>query len=111
MWTKEKIQRLIEEEKLYKFYKSREWKDLKEKVLKEFNNECAWCRERGVIAQAQEVHHVQYVKKYPELALSEYYTYKGERKRNLIPLCHDCHDKAHKRMKYQKKEQVNKERW
>ena len=50
-------------------------------------------------------------KKYPELALCEYYDYRGQRYRNLVPLCHDCHDRAHERMKYKKKKQVNEERW
>ena len=110
-WTKEKIKQLIAEDKLYRFYKSREWKELKEKVLKEVHNECLWCREKGLISKAEEVHHIQYVKKYPELALCEYYDYRGQRYRNLVPLCHDCHDRAHERMKYKKKKQVNEERW
>ena len=110
-WTKEKIRQLIAEDKLYRLYKSREWKELKEKVLKEFHNECLWCREKGIISKAEEVHHIQYVKKYPELALCEYYDYRGQRYRNLVPLCHDCHDRAHERMKYKKKKQVNEERW
>ena len=110
-WTKEKIRQLIAEDKLYRFYKSREWKELKEKVLKEFHNECLWCREKGTISKAEEVHHIQYVKTHPELALCEYYDYRGQRYRNLVSLCHDCHDRAHERMKYKKKKQVNEERW
>lgn len=105
------IEKLIEENKLYKFYKSRLWIEKKEKVLKEFHNECMWCKERGKISKAEEVHHMQYVKKYPELALEEFYTYQGKLYRNLIPLCHDCHDRAHERMKYKKREQFNEERW
>lgn len=30
---------------------------------------------------------------------------------NLIPLCHDCHDRAHKRIKYKPKKKVTEERW
>lgn len=105
------IEKLIEENKLYKFYKSKPWIEKKEKVLKEFHNECMWCKEKGKISKAEEVHHVQYVKKHPELALDEFYTYQGKQYRNLIPLCHDCHDKAHERMGYKKKKQFNEERW
>lgn len=112
MWRTKDIQRLIEEGKLYRFYKSKEWMKLREKILKENHNECAWCKEKGKISKAEQVHHVQYVKKHPELALSEYYTYKGKRYRNLIPLCHDCHDKAHGRMRHKPKaKQINEERW
>ncbi len=110
-WNEQRIKELIKENKLYKFYKSKEWRALKEKVLKEFHKECLWCKEKGKISKAEEVHHVQYVKKHPALVLSEYYTYQGKRYRNLIPLCHDCHDRAHERMKYKEKKQVNEERW
>lgn len=111
-WTKEKIEELIREGTLYRFYKSKEWQQIKEKILKENHNECQWCRERGKIARAETVHHVQHVKKHPELALSRYYTYKGQQYENLIPLCHDCHDKAHERMRYKPKaREVTKERW
>lgn len=112
MWTADKLRELIQENKLYKFYKSKEWIALKNEVLKEFHNECLWCRERGIIRKATQVHHIQFVKKHPELALSKYYTYNGKRYRNLVPLCQDCHDKAHKRMKYKPRpKQINEERW
>lgn len=48
--------------------------------------------------------------RYDELR-SRCYDYRGQRYRNLVPLCHDCHDRAHERMKYKKKKQVNEERW
>lgn len=111
-WTAEKIKELIQEGKEYRFYKSKEWRSLRDKILKENYNECAWCKEQGKIAIAETVHHVQYVKKYPELAMSEFYTYKGKQYRNLVPLCHECHDKAHGRIQYKPKtKQINEERW
>jgi len=55
---------------------------------------------------------MQWVKQHPELALQEWYTYKGKTYRNLVPLCHDCHDKAHERMQYRPRgRKVNEERW
>ncbi len=112
MWTVDQIRDLIEDGKLYRFYKSKEWMELREKILKENHYECAWCKENGKISRAEQVHHVQYVKKHPELALSEYYTYKGKRYKNLVPLCHECHDKAHGRMQFRPKtKQLNEERW
>lgn len=105
------MQSLIAEDKLYKFYKSKQWLKLKEEILTESHNECEWCKENGKINKATTVHHVQYVKTHPELALSRTYTYKDKEYKNLVPLCHDCHDKAHERMKYKKQEQFNEERW
>lgn len=111
MWTASEINKLIEENKLYKFYKSKEWKSLRDKILKENHYECEWCRKQGKISKAETVHHIQYVKSHPDMAMQEYYTYRGKRYRNLVALCHDCHDKAHDRMRYRKKVQVNEERW
>lgn len=108
---KQWIERLIQEGKLYQFYKSKVWIKKKTEVLEKFHNECVWCKERGKISKAEEVHHIQFVKKHPELALDEFYTYKGKTYRNLVPLCHDCHDRAHNRMKYKKTQQFNEERW
>lgn len=110
-WTVERIRKLIEENTLYKFYKSKAWKKLREEILKKNHYECEWCRKKGKIVKAETVHHIQYVKKHPDLALSEYYEYKGKKYKNLVALCHDCHDKAHKRMQYKKKIQINEERW
>lgn len=107
-----KIKELIADNKLYKFYKSKEWIQIKNRVLIENHYECMWCKERGKISKAETVHHIQFVKKHPELAMCEYYTYKGKQYRNLVPLCHDCHDKAHNRMRYKPKSKpVTEERW
>ena len=112
MWTAERIRELIAENKLYRFYKSREWQQLRDRILREHHYECAWCKEKGKISRAETVHHMQWVKQHPELALQEWYTYKGKTYRNLVPLCHDCHDKAHERMQYRPRgRKVHEERW
>ena len=50
----------------------------------------------SVIAQATTVHHINYVKSHPELALEiMFVNEQGELERNLISLCHDCHEKRH----------------
>ena len=107
------IKQLIETNQLYKFYKSKEFVALKTEVLEEFHYECVRCKSQNKITKAQTVHHVQYVKKHPELALSKYYTdTNGTRKRNLIPLCNDCHNAVHHRFGYtEKKKPLTKERW
>ncbi|MGN1156190.1 MAG: HNH endonuclease [Agathobacter sp.] len=108
---KQWITRLIQENKIYKFYKSKEWIKLRNEILFESHYECAKCKARGKISKAVTVHHVQHVRKYPELALSKTYIFKGKEYKNLIPLCHDCHDEEHERMKYKKKKHFNEERW
>lgn len=47
MWTAERIRELIAENKLYRFYKSREWQQLRDRILREHHYECAWCKEKG----------------------------------------------------------------
>lgn len=111
--TAEEIKNLFKEHKEYKFYKTREWRLLRAQVMNEARGECKWCKEKGIISKAETVHHVKHVKDFPELALSRtYIDAGGSVKPNLIPLCHECHDKAHKRIRYQPKpEPLNEERW
>lgn len=106
------IRQLIKENKLWKFYKTPQWLDLRRQILEENHNECEWCRAAGRISRATDVHHIQFVKRHPELALSRTYTFRGREHKNLVALCHECHDKAHERMAYKKPEkQFNEERW
>lgn len=111
------IHQLIEEDKLYKFYKSKQWLELRARVLHEHHYECYNCRARGKITKAQTVHHVQHVKDRPDLALTEYATDdNGNRIANLIPLCNACHNKEHPEKSYKayftnKKKDEPEERW
>lgn len=97
------IQQLINEDKLYKFYKSKYWagnktyEGLKNEVLREQHYECKECLKKSpkLITRADTVHHVQFVRKHPSLALSKYYEYKGKTYRNLIAVCKECHNKLH----------------
>lgn len=101
------IRQLIKENKLYKFYKSKDFLILREDVIKDFHYECQECLKKKPkeYNRANTVHHVQFVRKYPELALSRYYTYKGKRYIQLEPVCKECHNKLHpeKRNSYKKK--------
>ena len=87
------INKLIEANELWKFYKSIEFRRLKEEVLIEQHYECQECKKKGIITKANTVHHVQFVRKHPELALSKYYTYKGKQYKNLIAVCKGCHNR------------------
>ena len=108
---KQWITELIREGKLYRFYKCKEWQQLKEEVLTAAHNECVKCKAKGKISKAVEVHHVQWIRRYPELALSRTYVYKGKTYQNLLPLCHDCHDEEHERFGHKKQNHFNEERW
>lgn len=112
-WIKE----LIAKKELWKFYKSNLWqggkgvKGVKNEVLEEQHYECQECLKQGKIKKADTVHHVQFVRKYPGLALSKYYTYKGKQYRNLVAVCKECHNKLHPEKHFKKKKQLNVEKW
>ena len=113
------INKLKQDKELWRFYKSKWWagsKDmegLKNEILREQHCECQECKKLGLIKKADTVHHVQYVSKYPELALSKYYTYKGKQYKNLVAVCKSCHNKLHpeKHKKKDYKPPINKEKW
>lgn len=106
------INELIKDKELWKFYKSKEFRYLKEEVLREQHYECQECKKLGKITEADTVHHVQHVRKHPELALSKYYTYQGKQYRNLIAVCKSCHNKLHPEKHKPKKDIfINEERW
>lgn len=73
--------------------------------------ECQMCKKRGKYTRATMVHHVNYVKMHPELALSVYYTWQGVQRRNLLSLCHDCHEEIHGYRKKNKASPLTEERW
>lgn len=97
---------LIHSGQLMKFYKSREWRQLRKVALQRDNYECQMCRERGRYHKAECVHHIKEVKPYPTLSLTL---------DNLKCLCNACHNKVHDRMAAtmieQNKRFTNDERW
>lgn len=108
------IQKLISQDKLYKFYKLKEWRKLSDAIMKENNYECQKCKARGIHTTARSVHHVQWVRKHPRLALSRTYMLEGKEYKNLIPLCEACHNAEHDKKTYAKKKSTgftNIERW
>ncbi len=107
------IRKLIAENKLYTFYKSKDWLNLRQQILNKNHNECYECLKRGKYKRAVTVHHVKEVKIRPDLALSEYYIDEnGDKQVNLKPLCKQCHNAEHSRFSpAEKRPQLNKERW
>lgn len=80
------IENWIKEDALWKFYKTKEWKKLKESVLKKNHYECSECKKEGRVVKADTVHHVMKVREYPRLALSEYYVAADRTTRNNLIL-------------------------
>ncbi len=105
------VSKLIAEDRLDKFYNSPQWRKLRKEVIAENKNECQDCKAKGYYAKANTVHHQQYVRKHPRLALSRTYTFKGKEYINLVPLCHDCHEQRHGYRQKEKEEPLTKERW
>ena len=99
------IRQLIRENKIYKFYKTIEWLQLRDKVLRDNHYECERCRQKSpaVYSRAVIVHHIKEVRIFPELALN---------KSNLMAVCFRCHEDLHNRFGHDElKETLNEERW
>nr|DAQ35640.1 MAG TPA: HNH endonuclease bacteriophage, HNH Endonuclease, DNA.52A [Caudoviricetes sp.] len=91
--TLQQLKELIASNNTHEFYVSPEWRHLRAEVLREQKNECQEHRKRGSYARANHVHHVNYLRNHPELALSKWYLDKlGILRRNLIAVCKDCHE-------------------
>ncbi|MBO6031059.1 MAG: HNH endonuclease [Prevotella sp.] len=117
-FTQGDIAAMIIDGNLAAFYNSREWRKLSKAVIKDGNYECIECRRKGKVTQAVLTHHVNELKTRPDLAYSLTYTDEnGETRPQLIPLCHDCHEKIHERGIYsedKKKDDVHfwqEEKW
>ena len=105
------VQSLIDTNNIHAFYVSGEWIRLRADVLQEYKGECQHCKDKGYYTKANTVHHVQYVRKHPRLALSKTYIYEGKERRNLIPLCHNCHEEVHGYRQKKEKKPLTEERW
>lgn len=105
------VSKLIAEDRLHEFYVSKQWRRLRKEVLAEYKNECQDCKAKGFYTKASHIHHNQFVRKHPRLALSKIYTFQGKEYKNLIPLCHDCHEVRHGYRQKERKEVLTPERW
>lgn len=70
------------------FYNTKAWKRLREKKYCDADGLCERCRERGIIREGREVHHIVPLDKDWSRRLD--YS-------NLILLCSDCHAEVHER--------------
>ena len=113
--TTNEITVLIAQRNLYPFYNDRQWRRLSSEVMHEQHHECQLCKERGRHRRARLIHHVNELKKRPDLAYERYYTDEhGRIKRNLIALCQSCHEAQHPDRlikQYSTKQYLNQEKW
>ena len=105
-----KLRQWIAKGEAHHFYRTWLWRKTRRFILDKDKHECQVCKAKGLYEPATMVHHVQYLEKHPDLAVSEYYEYNGVKLRQLISLCDACHDKIHKRKRYKEK-QITVERW
>ena len=95
-----------------KLYESKEWRRLRKVVLADDKGECQHCKAKGYYTKANHVHHINYVRMHPELALDMFYKDDdGNVKRQLISLCHLCHEHIHEWIVKEKEEPLTQERW
>lgn len=97
MFTENQIRDLIVSGDISKFYKDWYWRSLALRIIEENHNECMICKAHGKYTKAKLVHHVKELKHHPELAYSKTYTDCTGEHMQLMPLCHDCHEKIHDR--------------
>ena len=94
------------------FYESRIWRRLRKEVLMADKYECLHCKAKGKYTKANTVHHCNYLKLHPELALEKFYKDDdGVVKRNLVSLCHDHHEEIHQWVRKEMPEPLTVERW
>lgn len=104
------VKRCIKED-VHRFYTWEKWKRVRKEVLKMDKYECQLCKNRGKYTKANTVHHVNHLKNSPDKALEIWYSIGGKKKRNLISLCHQCHDEVHGYRVPEHKKPLTEERW
>lgn len=112
MYTTAQIISLINTGKTATFYNNRTWRRKAKEVLLKQNNECQVCKSKGKYNKAVIVHHVNHLKRYPELAYNEHYIdEQGNKHRQLIALCFCCHENEHPERFPKKIGFTNNEKW
>ena len=91
------IRQLIREDKIYLFYKTDDWLELRDDVMRDAHYECQQCLKNGIYKRAEMVHHINEVRKRPDLALTREFidAITNEKIINLVALCNSCHEKEH----------------
>jgi 5-methylcytosine-specific restriction endonuclease McrA len=108
---------MVQKNDLRRFYNSWEWRKLSHQIIEENHSECWMCKQKGRVSKAILTHHVNELKKRPDLAYSRTYTDEnGKLHKQLVPLCWLCHERIHERgefafMNMNTNHYNNEERW
>lgn len=108
------VKQCIADNNLHAFYTCSDWEKLRKEVLEADKYECQRCKSKGKYTKANTVHHDKHVREYPELALEKHYIDQhGNKQRQLISVCNDCHEKEHPNRfnKPKAKKLLTVERW
>lgn len=105
------VKRCIHDDDLHRFYNNKRWLKKRNEVLELDHFECQDCKLKGNYTKATMVHHNQYVKNHPDLALEIWYIFNGKLYRNLISLCHSCHELRHGHRVKETFKPITEERW
>lgn len=114
MVTQEQIEQWVSDGNELAFYTCYAWKKKRLEVLALDKHECQKCKARGKYSKAIMVHHVKHLRDRPDLALAIWDIKPGgDKARQLISLCDDCHEEEHpERLKqYKPREPLTVERW
>lgn len=112
-FTIQEILEMSRKNDMRRFYNSKGWRKLSHAVIAENHNECFLCRLKGRVTPATITHHVNELKKRPDLAYSRtFIDDKGKVQRQLMPLCWSCHEEIHERGMFSYLAHFNnEERW
>lgn len=110
-YTAEQIRQLYAANRIDKFYNSKYWRRLSHQIIAAYDHDCQLCKQSGRASTAVMVHHVRELRYYPELAYSPTYRDETGVHVQLLPLCHDCHERVHKRGKYADSGKFVNEEW
>lgn len=100
-----------------RFYQRAAWARLRRRVMDEWHGACADCLAKSParFTPATTVHHDARVERLPGWALSEWWVDGGKVRRNLFPLCADCHEARHERGRHagerKPPHEITPERW
>lgn len=107
---------LIKQDQQHTFYVWRKWLAERAFVLEQDKYECQMCKVKGRYRRAVLVHHIEHLRKRPDLALKMWVD-EGNKtyKRQLVSLCRECHELCHPergiKQSVKKTVYMNFERW
>lgn len=84
-------------------YYTQWWRDAVKSMMQQANYLCQDCLDKDILTEATEVHHIKPVPYNNPNWRDYFYDYK-----NLICLCHECHQRRHHGEFYERKDKLKK---